>query len=403
MWLPLFILIVAFAIILSLPGKDISFTEYSVKPYLPLKGALAMNNKLNGAERLFNGEMKGPESLVVYNDELYTGLHGGYIVKIEDDKIIPIKKFGKDCEGFHDEKNCGRVLGMKFDQNGILYAADAYNGLYKLNVTSGKEQLLVHANQIIAGKPCKLLNSVDVALDGTIYFTVSSTTIDLQNGVYSMLSDGDGRLIKLDPATGKFTVLIDNLQFANGVVLSSDESFVIVAETIRSRIHRYYLKGPKKGTSDIFIEGLPGLPDNLKREGSTFLIPLLKPIENNKAFLPHTLGEYAGIRKFLYTFLTLIDGTFELLSESFPSSLFLKKAHHWVGHFESVDVFSHGTRVTVVLTNEAGDIVESLHSEHIGWYPEEAGISDICDIEPFRGYYYLGSPFNNYLARVKIS
>lgn len=27
---------------------------------------------------------------------------------------------------------------------------------------------------------------------------------------------------------------------------------------------RYYLKGPKKGTSDIFVDNLPGFPDNIK-------------------------------------------------------------------------------------------------------------------------------------------
>ncbi|RZF36378.1 hypothetical protein LSTR_LSTR002974 [Laodelphax striatellus] len=402
MWAYLLFFVIL-AIILALPGKDVSFGAYSLKPNLPLSGPLAINNRLKGAERLFQGEMKGPESLVVYNDELYTGLHGGYIVKIKDDKVIPIKKFGKDCEGFHEEKKCGRVLGLKFDDRGILYATDAYYGIYKLNVTSGEEELVVEADRIIAGKPCKLLNSVDVARDGTIYFTVSSTTVDIQNGVFALLSNGDGRLIKLNPVTKEFTVLIDDLHFANGVVLSSDESFVLVAETNKCRVHRYYLKGPKKGTSDIFVEGLPGLPDNLKRDGTSFFIPLVKPLESNKVFLPHYLGEYKTVRIFLYAVLNSIDKTFGLLSELFPSSIFFKKAHHMIGHYESVDFLSHSTRVTIVKTDEDGRIIESLHSSDIGWYPDTAGISDICDIEPFQGYYYLGSPFNNYLARVKIS
>lgn len=57
----------------------------------------------------------------------------------------------------------------------------------------------------------------------------------------------DCRLIHYNAKTKENTVLIDGINFANGVALSEDEEFVIVAETAGSRILRYYLKGPKKG------------------------------------------------------------------------------------------------------------------------------------------------------------
>jgi sugar lactone lactonase YvrE len=38
---------------------------------------------------------------------------------------------------------------------------------------------------------------------------------------------------------------------------------------------RYWLKGPKAGTSDIFVENLPGIPDNLGcNERGEFWVPL---------------------------------------------------------------------------------------------------------------------------------
>lgn len=40
-------------------------------------------------------------------------------------------------EGTWDEKKCGRLLGMEFDKHGMLYVADAYYGIYKVNVNSG--------------------------------------------------------------------------------------------------------------------------------------------------------------------------------------------------------------------------------------------------------------------------
>lgn len=47
-----------------------------------------------------------------------------------------------------------------------------------------------------------------------------------------------GRLLKYDPKSKKNTVLIDKIHFANGVVLSEDESFVLAAETFGCRIFR---------------------------------------------------------------------------------------------------------------------------------------------------------------------
>ena len=39
---------------------------------------------------------------------------------------------------------------------------------------------------------------------------------------------------------------------------------VYVAETGRFRVRRYYLKGEKAGQTDILIDNLPGVPDNLR-------------------------------------------------------------------------------------------------------------------------------------------
>jgi hypothetical protein len=43
-------------------------------------------------------------------------------------------------------------------------------------------------------------------------------------------------------------VLLEHIYFANGVALAKDESFVLVVETPRSRVLRYWLKGPKGGS-----------------------------------------------------------------------------------------------------------------------------------------------------------
>jgi sugar lactone lactonase YvrE len=47
------------------------------------------------------------------------------------------------------------------------------------------------------------------------------------------------RLIKYDSKLKKNTVLMKNLHFANGIELSDDESFILVAETLKFRVHKY--------------------------------------------------------------------------------------------------------------------------------------------------------------------
>lgn len=56
-----------------------------------------IKNRLNGAEKLFEGEIDGPEDFASYDGQLYTTVHGGYVLRIEEDRAVPIVKFGEKC------------------------------------------------------------------------------------------------------------------------------------------------------------------------------------------------------------------------------------------------------------------------------------------------------------------
>jgi len=71
-----------------------------------------------------------------------------------------------------------------------------------------------------------------------------------------------GRLTSVRP-DGKVTVLRRDLAFANGVALAPDESYLLVAETIRYRILKLWLKGPRAGEWVEFVSGMPGFRDNI--------------------------------------------------------------------------------------------------------------------------------------------
>jgi hypothetical protein len=62
-------------------------------------------------------------------------------------------------------------------------------------------------------------------------------------------------------------VLLDGLQFANGVALAPDGRSVLVAQTGRYDVLRYWLRGERAGTHEVFIDNLPGIPDGLSSNG----------------------------------------------------------------------------------------------------------------------------------------
>lgn len=53
------------------------------------------------------------------------------------------------------------------------------------------------------------------------------------------------------------------MEFANGIVLAQDRSFVLVAETAAYRIARHHLTGPRAAATAYLVQSLPECPDNL--------------------------------------------------------------------------------------------------------------------------------------------
>ena len=143
------------------------------------------------------------------------------------------------------EQTCGRPLGMRFDRYGInLIVADAYFGLLEVNPRARTINTLVPPSPGINGKPFRFVNDLDIARDGTIYFTDSSTKWQRRDVPYLMFEgDATGRLMAYHPKTGDMEVLMEGLHFANGVQLSPEGDHLLVAETTTSRIMKYVDKG----------------------------------------------------------------------------------------------------------------------------------------------------------------
>jgi sugar lactone lactonase YvrE len=89
---------------------------------------------------------------------------------------------------------------------------------------------------------------------------------------------GHGRLLVFDPEAGDTRVLMHGLNFANGVAISPDQQYLLVAETSAYRILKFWIEGPDAGTSEPLLENLPGFPDNINSGfRSRFWVGLIAP------------------------------------------------------------------------------------------------------------------------------
>lgn len=94
------------------------------------------------------------------------------------------------------EDICGRPLGFVIDnKNKAMYVADAYYGIWKVNLETFKKQLLVSPRVPINGKVPMTFNSVALAQNGDIYWTDSTSEYHLKDGITAIMCDPTGRLV----------------------------------------------------------------------------------------------------------------------------------------------------------------------------------------------------------------
>jgi sugar lactone lactonase YvrE len=252
-------------------------------------GPFAPNDLLKSMEYLELGGSHGPEAIALDDGgRIYASSHEGFIIRLKAD--------GTDPEKWVDTG--GRPLGMHFDYKGNLVVADAFRGLLSI-APDGK---ITELATVADGVPIRYADDVDCANDGKIYFSDASTKFPAKESGGTMESSlldimehaGHGRLLVYDPETRKATTLLAGINFANGVALSLDQTYVLVNETGSYRVIRYWLAGPNKGKSEPFIEALPGFPDNISRGlDGRFWVALVAP--RNK--LVDSLSDSPFLRK----------------------------------------------------------------------------------------------------------
>jgi ribose transport system permease protein len=230
---------------------------------LPGSGSpYALDNRLAAAEAIGLGELEGPEDVVLdEQDHLYCGTRHGEIVRF----LAPDYK---RSEVF--AHTGGFPLGLAFDRAGNLISCVGAMGLYAISRQGEVTQLSAETarswTSVVDDARLRDPNDCDVAPDGRIFFTDSTTRYDAHDwALDSIESRPTGRLLCYDPRSGKTSTLLDGYRYANGVCIAHDGQSLFFAESWACRVHRYWFDGPKAGRVECVIRDMPGYPDNINR------------------------------------------------------------------------------------------------------------------------------------------
>lgn len=269
LFLILAVLVLVIILYLLFWPVPISPVGWTPPPAPALTGPYEQNSRLAPVERLGivpPAKGFGPEDVALdVENRVYTGLDDGRILRLEV----------TDGRWTNFSDTHGRPLGMVFDAGGNLIVADAIKGLLSIGRDGAVSVLTTSADGV--GFGCT--NDLDIAADGTIYFTDATFKFPLTNYKADLMEHrGNGRFLAYDPKTKITRTLLRDLVFANGVAVSPDQSFALVVETARYRVHRVWLTGLKAGGSEIFIDNLPGFPDGITSNGNgKFWLALVTP------------------------------------------------------------------------------------------------------------------------------
>ena len=299
---------------------------------------------------------------------------------------------------------CGRVLGLRFDGQGFLYALDAYSGIKRINVTTGQVVTLFDFSNGMrfAGRNIIFLDDFVIQesekdVGHVFYITDSSAKYEVELcHLSTMEGESTGRLLKFDAGKNEVTVIKDNMAFPNGIELSDDKTFLLVNELGRRKLWKIYLKD---GKSEELMKNLPGYPDNIRRSRRTDIesywigmfgakteVYLYEEIRNQSAFL------FTLLIRSLYNFHQLLTIISDILPKPYckyfdiPGSFGMKMLQ-----------VTNSVPGLAIEVDTKGNILRSVQDP-------EGRITFLAEArEVIEGDYrvlYLGSYVNDYLGRV---
>jgi sugar lactone lactonase YvrE len=279
-WLTPLIALLAYLVFWPVPVQPVSWQAPSDKGH---SGPHAVNTKLAGLQTwpLKDGQ-EGPEHITSHAGQVYTALGNGDVIRVNPDGQQELVV-----------NTGGRPLGLEATADGTLYIADAMKGLLAVNLAGGPAELrsvLTSVNHPLPEDRIRYADAVSIDPRGNVWLTDASRAFGAKDigstfeaSVLDIMEGScTGRVIVLEPATGKHRVAIHGLCFPNGMAFSADGKSMFLSETGRYRILKIDLAALSlvratqglgnvpslkdamtQGAARVLIDNLPGFPDNI--------------------------------------------------------------------------------------------------------------------------------------------
>jgi len=321
----------------------------------------AQNERLLGAEAIGLDQIEGPEDVILdCQDRVYGSTRDGNIIRFSGERFQHREVFAHIG---------GRPYGMQFDRDENLIVCVGGMGVYGVKPSGEVFKVTDETNRtwykLNDDSRVRMADDLDIAPDGKIYFSDCTTRYETTTSTLDILEGRpNGRVLCHDPATGKTRPLIKSFYFPNGMCVTHDGRSVLIASTSACRVFRYWIAGPNSGKTEILIDEMPGLPDNINRasDGNYWLA-------------------LVGIR----------TPTFDLAARK---AAFRRRMVKQVPTDEWLSPgLNHGC---VLKFDDAGNVLESY------WDPTGISHSTVTSMREHKGYLYLAGLENNRIGRIRL-
>lgn len=346
------IIVCVVAVALQLIFSPSSYPIYLETPPPSSLSPAPSNGKLQDVIKLGEGLLKQPEDVALdENGVLYTVTRDGSVKRLHRNGT---------WENWWQIQSPS-LLGITTTAAGDLIVCDADEGLLKVS----EEGVKVIASHVDGAK-IRFADDVVESSNGTLYFSDASTKFGFDGWALDLLeTEPHGRLLKYEPSSNTTSVVLDGLAFANGVAISENQDYVVVCETWKYRCLKYWVEGDKEGQTEIFVDKLPGRPDNinLAPDGS-FWIALLESTPMWPRFV------------------------YRLPALKYLAGLFPKMFNNWV--------INVNERSMVVNVGSDGKIIRGFDE------PTGKVMRFVTSAVEFEGHLYFGSLYNDFVGKLPI-
>ena len=139
-------------------------------------------------------------------------------------RVVKVDSTGQVSDLVHTG---GKPQSVALLESGDLLLADAENHALQRITPTGA---LTTVADTVRGEPFLGPNDLVIGADGVVYLT--DPGLDLE---------GPGQILRIEIDTGRTTVLAEGHRFPNGITISDDGRFLLVAESMTHRILRFEL------------------------------------------------------------------------------------------------------------------------------------------------------------------